>query len=103
MTASDIVQTDERIEGIRLSVEAIQGRILSLGLLLDVMFRAWRNNDPCWDLFGLLFFAGAASAIYQWRHRGLAPHAGRLLTAGMIVATLIAALVALSLTWLRRG
>ncbi len=103
MTSSDIVRTDERIEGIRIGVEAIQGRILSFGLLLDVMFRAWRYDDACWDLFGLLLFAGAVSALYQWRHQGFAPHAGRLLTASLILATLIAALLVLSLPWLRRG
>ena len=103
MTPSQVVQTDERIEGLRMGVGAIQGRILSFGLLLDVMFRAWRYNDACWDLFGLLLFAGAVSALYQWRHQGFAPRDGRLLTVSLILAALLAALLVLSLPWLKRA
>jgi hypothetical protein len=63
--------SDERTEVVKVTGEAIMGRILGYGILLDVMYRSLRFNEASWDLMGLLVIAGLIGIIYQKKQKTL--------------------------------
>jgi hypothetical protein len=68
------VFSDERTDVVKVTGEAIMGRVLGYGILLDVMYHSYKFNEARWELMGLLVIAGLIGIIYQKKQKTLNRH-----------------------------
>jgi hypothetical protein len=95
------VRRDERTVAVENASYRWAYSLLTYALLVDVMCRAWFRHEAAWDLMALVVVGGVVASVYQARQR--------ILTHGWVmkvvlvgcVAAVFAAILAMTLSWLR--
>jgi hypothetical protein len=64
-----MVQKDERTAFVEMASYSYGYKILSFGLLIDIMYRSFRYNEAPWDLFAIIIISSFAMTIYQYKHK----------------------------------
>ena len=91
------VDRDERTTAVENAGYRLSYLVLTVGLLVEVAFRSFRQGQNSWDLLALVVLGGVVNASYQGRHQVLYKR-WILITAVTIVT---AALLAVAMTVLR--
>jgi hypothetical protein len=68
--------------------------VVTYGLLVIIILRAFLFNQTNWDLFALLFVSGLVTTVYQGVHQMFTRRWIYLFAATMVIAALVAALIA---------
>jgi hypothetical protein len=94
------VQRDERTVAVENASYRWAYGLLTYALLVDVMYRGLFRHEAAWDLMALVIVGGVACTVYQARQKVLAH--GWVMKAVLVgcVAAVIAAILAMTLSWL---
>ncbi|OGD16258.1 hypothetical protein A2V47_00970 [Candidatus Atribacteria bacterium RBG_19FT_COMBO_35_14] len=60
---------DERTKSIVYQGDAYMGRFLLFAILLDVVYRGLRYDDPMWELLLIVIIGGGISTFYQIKNK----------------------------------
>ena len=96
MTLSD-VHRDERTLHVENASYRWAFHVFAYGLLLIVTYRSYVANESAWDLLALVVLGGTVASLYQWTHAILTKRSA----ATAVVGIVLAALLAMTLVWLR--
>jgi hypothetical protein len=99
MSTSQSVKRDERTVAVENASYRWAYGLLTYALLVDVMCRAWFRHEAAWDLMALVIVAGIGTSVYQARQRILTRGWVMKVVLAGCVAAVIAALLAMTLSW----
>jgi hypothetical protein len=91
------VDRDERTTAVENAGYRLSHVVLTVGLLVEVAFRSFRQGQNSWDLLALVVLGGVVSASYQGLHQVL--YKRWILITALTIVT--AALLAIAMTMLR--
>lgn len=101
MSVPESVIRDERTVAVENASYRWAYSLLTYALLVDVMCRALFRREAAWDLMALVVVGGVVATVYQARKRSLAH--GWVMKVVLLgcVAAVFAAILAMTLSWLR--
>lgn len=90
------LEKDERTTSIENVSYSYGYKFLAYALLLDIIYRSFRFNEPQWDLFAIIILSGLVMTVYQWQQKIL----GRswVKTSALIFAIAVATAITLGLS-----
>jgi hypothetical protein len=98
MTGMSGVVRDERTVVVEDASYRFAYGFIAFALLLDVMYRSLVRQEASWDLMAIVIVGGVVSTLYQWRHKTLTGRSFKMAAVLFVVAGVVAALIAWSLS-----
>jgi hypothetical protein len=101
MSTPQSVIRDERTVAVENASYRWAYSLLAYALLVDVMCRALFRHEAAWDLMAMVVVGGVVATVYQTRQRTLAQGWVMKVVLLSCVAAVFAAILAMTLSWLR--
>jgi hypothetical protein len=101
MSPSPSVKRDERTVAVENASYRWAYGLLAYALLVDVMCRALFRHEAAWDLMAFVVVGGVVASVYQARQRILTQGLVMKVVLAGCIAAVFAAILAMSLSWLR--
>ena len=89
---------DGRESTVDLKADRLAYLVLTFGLLAIVAYRSLLNDNPAWDLLGLVIVAGGVGTAYRLQKGTFTHRSAVLVGATLLVAAVVAALLVLART-----
>jgi hypothetical protein len=93
------VDRDERTVAVENASYRWAYRVMSFGVLVLVMYRAFVVDESSWDLLALVIISGFIPSVYQSYHRVLTVRWARTQVIAIVAGAVVALLVALVKGW----
>lgn len=94
MVKDKMADRDERTVSIENASYAIGYKVAAFALLIDIAYRAFKKDEPSWDLFAIVISSSLIMLGYQLRHRILTKQCVKFGIMAIVAGTITAIIVA---------